>query len=131
MQTATNPEIETTVAATFPAEARSATSARHFVVRTIEPLVRPDVVDVAALLATELATNSVLHAGSAIDVQVTVTCKHLRVEVCDAHPSSPHRLHADLYGTYGRGLALVEQMSDRWGVSPRAAGKGVWFSLDL
>jgi anti-sigma regulatory factor (Ser/Thr protein kinase) len=131
VQTATNPEIETNVARTFPAEATSATSARHFVVATLEPLVREDVLAVAALLTTELATNSVLHARTAIDVQVEVSRDHLRVEVCDTHPGRPRRLHVDRFGTFGRGLALVERLSDGWGVSPRSAGKGVWFCLDL
>ena len=70
MQTATNPAIETSVARTFPAEAMSATSARHFVVAVLGPLVRDDLVAVAALLTTELTTNSLLHACSAVDVHV-------------------------------------------------------------
>jgi anti-sigma regulatory factor (Ser/Thr protein kinase) len=131
VQTATNPEIETSVARTFPAEAMSATSARHFVVAMLEPLVRDDLVAVAALLTTELATNSVLHARSAIDVHVEVSSDRLRVEVCDAHPERPRRRRADPFGTFGRGLALVDHLSDRWGVSPRSSGKGVWFTLDL
>jgi hypothetical protein len=131
VQTATDPEIATSVARTFPAEAMSATSARHFVVATLGPIVRDDLVAVAALLTTELTTNSLLHARSAVDVHVEVSSDRLRVEVCDASPGRPRHLHADRFGTFGRGLALVEHLSDGWGVSPRSSGKGVWFSLDL
>ena len=132
MQTATNPEIETSVARTFPAEAMSATSARHFVVATLEPLVRDDLVAVAALLTTELATNSVLHARSAVDVHA----RGVGPTACESRSATPTptgraACAADPFGTFGRGLALVDHLSDGWGVSRRSSGKGVWFTLDL
>ncbi len=129
MHTATNPEVMSSTTASFPAEASSATSARHFVAGFLDPLVDDDLVDVAALLTTELATNSVLHARSAIDVGVTVSPAEVRVEISDAHPGRPRRVHADERSTSGRGLAIVEHLSDEWGVAHRGAGKGVWFAL--
>jgi anti-sigma regulatory factor (Ser/Thr protein kinase) len=129
VQTATNPDITTTVAASFPAAPVSARSARHFVTGFIQPFSGREIVDVVALLTTELATNSLLHARSAIEVAVSVSDDEIRVEVSDAHPSQPRRIFATDESTCGRGLELVEHLSDRWGVTPREAGKGVWFSL--
>jgi anti-sigma regulatory factor (Ser/Thr protein kinase) len=130
VQTATNPDISSTVAASFPAEPLSATSARRFVAGFLEPLVQHEVVDVAALLTTELTTNSVLHARTPIDVEITISPAEVRVEVSDAHPSGPRRIAPEDHSTFGRGLVLVEALSDHWGVAHRATGKGVWFSLD-
>jgi anti-sigma regulatory factor (Ser/Thr protein kinase) len=136
VQTATNPEITassdltTSAAASFAAEPPSATSARRFVAGFLRPLVRNDLVEVAALLTTELATNSLLHAQSAVDVEVQVSPREVRVEVSDTHPTVPKASRPDAHSTYGRGLLLVESLSDHWGVAPHAAGKGVWFSLD-
>lgn len=136
MQTATDPDIRTSpdsitsAAASFAPEPPSATSARRFVVGVLRPLVRNELVDVAALLTTELATNSVLHARSDLDVEVVVSPREVRVEVSDAHPSVPTARPSDPRSTYGRGLMLVDSLSDRWGVAPHPAGKGVWFSLE-
>ena len=54
---------------------------------------------VAALLTSELATNSVLHAGTAVDVELTLRGDQVRIEVNDGHPTAPQRVDADLYGT--------------------------------
>ena len=129
MQTVANPELATRTALSFPAEPASATRARRFVTGVLGSVVGDDVVDVAALLTTELAANSVIHAGSAIDVEISVGEEQVTVLVADTQPGHPTRIEADVEGTFGRGLLLVDRLSDRWGVSPRAAGKVVWFSL--
>jgi anti-sigma regulatory factor (Ser/Thr protein kinase) len=128
-ETTSTPRITNSRAASFPAEALSVPSARRFVSAFLRPLVREDVVHVAALLTSELATNSVLHARTAVDVEVSVSEASVRIEVSDAHPTGPRRVHADRFATFGRGLELVETLSEGWGVSRRAAGKGVWFAL--
>jgi phosphoserine phosphatase RsbU/P len=129
VQTAISPDIPNRAAASFPAEPQSARSARRFVSDVLEPVANRQVIDTATLLTSELATNSVLHAGSAIDVQVTIADEAITVVVSDNHPDGPRRVHADTMSTFGRGIALVERLSDGWGVSPNIAGKGVWFSL--
>jgi len=126
----TRPDLTTSATASFAAEPPSATSARRFVVGVLRPLVRDDLVEVAALLTTELATNSLLHARSALDVDVEVSPREVRVEVSDTHPSVPRASRPDPRSTYGRGLMLVDSLSDHWGVAPHDAGKGVWFSLE-
>ena len=95
----------------------------------LRPVVEEDVLGVATLLTSELATNSVLHAGSAVDVEVTVGDAEVRVVVSDSDPATPRVGACDLRSTFGRGMALVDRLSDGWGVAPRPPGKGVWFSL--
>jgi anti-sigma regulatory factor (Ser/Thr protein kinase) len=129
VQTATSQDIPNRAAASFPAEPQSARSARRFVSQVLAPVADRRMIDVATLLTSELATNSVLHAGSAIDVLVTIADEEITVVVSDVHPDGPRRVQADLHSTFGRGIALVERLSDGWGVSPNLIGKGVWFSL--
>jgi two-component sensor histidine kinase len=73
-----------------------------------------------SLLVSELATNAVLHARTSFAVRVTMTAKAIRVSVTD---------HSFLHPT-GRGLHLVDSLSDRWGVLLEPPGKTVWFELD-
>ena len=53
----------------------------------------------------------------------------VQVEVTDGSATLPTpRPHAPLSAT-GRGLRIVEQLAERWGVRPAASGKTVWFQL--
>ena len=90
---------------------------------------RDDLVETAELLVSEVVTNALVHAGTPIDLSISVQADGLRVEVGDGstHLPSP-RSYAPTAGT-GRGLMLLEQMVDEWGVSPGARGKTVWFRL--
>ncbi len=57
----------------------------------------------------------------------------MRVSVSDGLPAEPRARTADLDAEGGRGLALVDVLSDRWGVREEAeesvTGKAVWFEL--
>jgi anti-sigma regulatory factor (Ser/Thr protein kinase) len=82
-------------------------------------------------LLTEVVTNAVLHAGT--DVVVVLRClpgrQGLRCEVGDTSPARLRRRHHSVEATTGRGLVLLEQLADAWGVEVRAGGKTVWFEL--
>jgi transcriptional regulator with XRE-family HTH domain/anti-sigma regulatory factor (Ser/Thr protein kinase) len=88
------------------------------------------VYDDAAVLLSELVTNSVMHAHSSwIDVAIDVGLEHLRVEVSDPSPSPLRPRTPDEDG--GWGLALVAALAPRWGVDRRDDGKTVWLEFDL
>jgi anti-sigma regulatory factor (Ser/Thr protein kinase) len=87
--------------------------------------------ETALLLTSELVTNAVLHAGGKPVLDVDVQPERLRVTVTDGGaplpetPTNPAPLDES-----GRGLFLVETLSDRWGSEQHApAGKSVWFEL--
>ncbi len=88
-------------------------------------------VDVAVLLTSELVTNAIRHGGAPVRLsagllQATV----LRVEVQDPtdHAVSVRETADD--DEDGRGLQLVEVLSDAWGWRPvPSGGKRVWFEL--
>lgn len=103
--------------------------ARKLVRHTLGLAGRDDLLDVAELLVSEVVTNALLHAGTPIDVSLSMLDKGLLVQIGDGSPHLPvRRAYASTAGT-GRGLMLLEQMVEYWGVVPNAAGKTVWFHL--
>jgi PAS domain S-box-containing protein len=91
---------------------------------------RDDLIETAVLLVSEVVTNALLHAGTSIDVAARLDDEGLRVEVGDGSMHLPvRRRYATTAGT-GRGLLMLEQLVDDWGVSRHRRGKTVWFRLD-
>lgn len=107
--------------------------ARHAVAGL--PLVADHDAETVKLLVTELVTNSVRHArlpaGRPILLDVRRRGTVLRVAVSDGGPGFEHEPGQPLpLAPGGRGLLLVERLSDRWGVT-RGRGTCVWFELDV
>lgn len=89
--------------------------------------------DDIALLLTELVGNSLRHAGlgpgDRIRVRIARQRGSVRVEVIDPGPGfSPMRERPGRRQTGGRGIYLVEQVADRWGLE-RTGETCVWFEL--
>lgn len=89
-----------------------------------------ELVDVAELLTSELATNAIIHAASGFELEIDVERK-IRVEVRDAGGGRPAVLHAGPHDGSGRGLGLVQALSSAWGIIPSPPGKTVWYELPL
>ncbi|GAA3788142.1 ATP-binding protein [Streptomyces chiangmaiensis] len=92
---------------------------------------RPGRSEIAELLTSELVTNALIHTDRDAILTATVSARRLRVEVRDfvgrrPRPGRPD----DGDGTHGRGLILVQSLSDAWGVQAHGVGKAVWFELD-
>jgi anti-sigma regulatory factor (Ser/Thr protein kinase) len=108
----------------------SVTSARRFVVEALGPLSKP-VLDTIELMVSELASNCVLHTAAEFEVCVVTAEGRIRIEVTDTGRGVPvvrHPLPADLRG---RGLVIVSELADEWGIVPQAgqSGKTVWFTV--
>ncbi|WP_351228704.1 ATP-binding protein [Streptomyces sp. NPDC002133] len=84
----------------------------------------------AKLFVSELVTNAVRHGTGPIDLRVT---RHqvLTVEVSDTGTCSPRPRNASPSNENGRGLAIVSQLSRRWGTRPTPSGKVIWAEADL
>ncbi|MFD8978549.1 MULTISPECIES: ATP-binding protein [Streptomyces] len=97
------------------------------------------IADDVALAATELMTNAVIHGchGLPSTSEVTLTAawtgERLRIAVDDPSDALPAEQESSVCRDGGRGLTLVDALSDRWGVEPgaRGTGKSVWLELDL
>jgi serine/threonine-protein kinase RsbW len=117
------------VAEEFPAELSTPAAARRFVTGA---LVAAGVTQSEAVpvVVSELVTNSVLHAGTPSRVVVSIDTDCVRIEVHDADPTLPTMRAPTPETVTGRGLVLVDALTDRWGCAPDGAGKVVWFELD-
>ena len=83
----------------------------------------------ARLVASELASNAVVHAGSAFSVAVRSSHRGARLSVRDAslrRPVIPDRAPGTAGGL---GLRLVAALATDWGVETTTAGKTVWAEL--
>jgi serine/threonine-protein kinase RsbW len=84
----------------------------------------------AALLTSELVTNSVKHSGSDwVKVAITLGIDVLRIEVSDQSRQTIQPRTPDIDG--GWGLRLVGELATRWGVERQSSGKTIWIELDL
>ncbi len=92
--------------------------------------------DTLLLLVSELVTNAVVHTGCPAVLSMLLPAAALpergtvRVEVADASTLPPTPRHARGDETGGRGLELVEGLSDRWGWHSEGAGKRIWCEVD-
>jgi anti-sigma regulatory factor (Ser/Thr protein kinase) len=92
-----------------------------------------EVVDVATLLVSELATNCVRHLDSDFTVSIEQTGGAVRVDVADDDGSPVRMRRPRPDEVSGRGLCIVEDLADEWGVIDNGdhTGKRVWFTLQL
>jgi anti-sigma regulatory factor (Ser/Thr protein kinase) len=89
----------------------------------------------AELLVSELVTNAVLHGRSGVTLTVAVAEGVLEVGVTDRSPLLPSRQTSGSGRAWraegGRGLRMVDQVADEWGVAALAVGKQIWFRLSV
>ena len=115
---------------TFRWSGRSPTQARHFVIDTLAAWECGAPLDDAALIATELATNAVLHAGTGFTVVVSRRPGGtIRIAVRDASMVRPRPRRAGPLESSGRGLRLVEALATDWGADFLPDGKVIWAEL--
>ena len=107
-------------------------AARHFVVEVLSDVPR-GVVDEVAVMVSELATNCVRHTDSEFTVAVEHDRRRIRVDVTDEGGGTPTVRVPDADEPTGRGLRIVRELADSFGVEPSAGepGKTVWFVVDL
>jgi anti-sigma regulatory factor (Ser/Thr protein kinase) len=95
-----------------------------------------EVIDNAELLVSELATNALRAAaamGQTLPIRLWLLSNNVRVVVLvwDGNPRPPVRVSVGGDAESGRGLVLVEALSDRWGCYAHKSlgGKIVWCEL--
>jgi anti-sigma regulatory factor (Ser/Thr protein kinase) len=116
----------------LPTGPEGARAARDALV-DLDRRITSEVLQNVRLLVSELVTNSIRHAGLTqsgwIRLKVQLLPRRVRVEVSDAGPGfDPQPVTPSIYQASGWGLYLVEQISDRWGVS-RHPTTTVWFEI--
>ncbi|MFI1018503.1 SpoIIE family protein phosphatase [Streptomyces sp. NPDC020965] len=117
-----------------PNDPEALRSARHMVRWAVAAWGAGDRADEIELVADELMTNALLHTDGGAIATVRVLAgarRRLRVEVEDRSSALPRRREAGESGVSGRGLLLVDQLADAWGVESRGTGKCVWCEFQV
>lgn len=118
----------------LPNRPESASTARrlaHVVLRERWSMPAPSAEN-AVLLVSELVGNAVRHTGAHVfGLRMLRRRGWIRIEVRDPSRGLPCLLPVGEMDTSGRGLFLVDTLSDRWGVDLLPRGKTTWFEMRL
>ena len=114
----------------LPAEPVSASKARDFICEHLVAHRLLYLVENVRLVASELTTNAMLHARTPFIVTLSLEDGRVCLTIRDGSTSVPIKTMPDLMDMNGRGLMLVELLSDEWGVrTERDGSKSVWASF--
>lgn len=89
----------------------------------------PECAVAAEILASELVTNAVRHAATALTLRLTLHRGHLRVSVHDRDRQMARLQTPSESDDHGRGLLIVNSVASRWGSEPVEGGKVVWAAM--
>jgi anti-sigma regulatory factor (Ser/Thr protein kinase) len=112
----------------FAGRRESVGQARRFVRETLEDQPR-DTREAIELMVSELATNCVQHAQSDFELEIEHRSGTIRVEARDRGSGHPTLRSPTPREPTGRGLRVVEALSESWGIEPMTEGKTVWFTV--
>jgi anti-sigma regulatory factor (Ser/Thr protein kinase) len=124
-------ELSRSATMLVPAESTGPSRVRQWMRARLREWSVPDPVIGAAILCTsELTTNALLHAGTPAQVHIDLSTQRLLVSVADTGTrGSVTPTKADTMSSRGRGLGLIEELSDAWGTDPSVRGATVWFEI--
>ena len=128
-------EAETMWRAVIEGGASAPRRARHEITEHLNGELGSERTQDAVLLVGELVTNSLLHADSGetheIVVELVIGLDAVRIVVTDGGSSTmPMIQPLDSRRPGGRGLFLVESLSDRWGMTREGSRQTqVWFEM--
>lgn len=90
----------------------------------------PKMTEDAVLLVSELVGNAVRHTGARVfGLRMRRRRGWIRIEVRDPSRGLPCLMPVQEMDLSGRGLFLVDKLSDRWGVDLLPRGKTTWFEM--
>ena len=102
---------------------------RQLVTQTCAAWQRSEIAGTAALVATELVANVVRHAHTTMEFTVGLRDGRVCLTVRDGSRRLPRPQQPGVGDAGGRGLQLVRELTDAWGVLPVSDGKVVWTHL--
>jgi hypothetical protein len=110
----------------------AARAVRAFVREVCDRWGLQELVEPAALVASELVTNAVIYAGTSAELRIELRGSRLFVSVHGQDPNLTRVLAAE-EGTDRRlSLQTMDQAASTWGVRQvRAGGKTIWCALEL
>ncbi|MER5448750.1 ATP-binding protein [Streptomyces sp. NPDC059690] len=116
----------------LPSRPESAATARRLaqVVVLRQWGLTPKMTEDVVLLVSELVGNAVRHTGARVfGLRMRRRRGWIRIEVRDPSRGLPCLMPVQETDISGRGLFLVDKLSDRWGVDLLPRGKTTWFEM--
>ncbi|MGC4947844.1 ATP-binding protein [Streptomyces sp. DT224] len=113
----------------FTRRRTSVGASRDFVTGVLTEWQLHTLIEDIRLCVSELATNALLHGvppGWEFSVGLHRAEDLVRLEVRDSGPGQPHVQRAADDACSGRGLHLVRELADDFGVDDHVVGKTVW-----
>ena len=128
--------------AALPVDGTAPARARRFVRAAINSLSRStpaatrstadeQTIDDLLLITSELVTNGVTARGTELAITLEAHFGEITVAVFDDGPGQPRPTSAGPRDPSGRGLAIVDSIAERGGVTPDGVGKSVWATIAL
>lgn len=112
----------------LPAVGASVAEARALVRRELSRWGLDELIDDCCLIVSELASNAVRYGGNVFALRLGSNGTWVYGEVFDQGEGVPRQREADLDSLGGRGLLIVDELADDWGVAGSGrGGKTVWF----
>ncbi len=121
-----------TIRRSFGLNRKSVAASRQFVLDAVTDL--PDELrEAAILMMSELATNAIVHAATGFEVSIDRSADWLRIAVTDVGGGEPELRSPPSSDPHGRGLRIVDELSDEWGMADNedGSGKTVWCAVRL
>jgi anti-sigma regulatory factor (Ser/Thr protein kinase) len=117
----------------LPNRPESVRKVRGWIRNTLAMYGHEDVLDPALLIMSELATNAVLHGTQSDTIKLLCQLDDgiLTIGVIDYDQRQPIILAVSMDDERGRGLMLVDSVSDEWGCAPCDGGKLVFARLKV
>lgn len=115
----------------LPLGLASVGKARDFASANLESHDLTYLVDPIRLVVSELVTNALVHALPPVIVSMQERGLSVLITVSDKSSLLPVALPHEETALGGRGLAIVDELSRKWGSNARLdGGKSVWASFD-
>ncbi|WP_305789070.1 ATP-binding protein [Symbioplanes lichenis] len=102
---------------------------RQLVTQTCAAWHRSEIAATAALVATELVANVVRHAHTTMEITLGLRNDRMCLTVRDGSRLLPRAKDPTTAEAGGRGLHLIRELTDGWGVLSVPGGKVVWTHL--
>ncbi|MER5745437.1 ATP-binding protein [Streptomyces sp. NPDC059913] len=118
----------------LPSRPESAATARRLTSCVVlrQWALSPQIAEYAVLLVSELVGNAVRHTGARVfGLRMMRRRGWVRIEVRDPSRGLPCLMPVQEMDVSGRGLFLVDKLSDRWGVDLLPRGKTTWFEMRI
>lgn len=109
----------------------SVATARRFVREKLVAHHLSFLVDDVTLVASELTTNAVRHAGTRFTVTIAARADAVVLTVKDGSAARPVRTTPGPDDAAGRGVVIVDAVSRDWGVVVDGSAKAVWAAFGV